>query len=394
MPATSKQSAQIVFCAWLAFLCSFVDRLSWPPIIPLAIGDLKLTATEAGSFMSIFFLGYLLTQIPGGMLADRFGIRRVLLGSLFLVATFTVAFAWTPNYAAGIFLRFLAGLGSGAILAAAVKGVYDCYRPARRATALGFFMTSLPAGLMLANLSSPWIAGHFGWRASFGAAGALTFLAMGFTAWLLPASSPSTVSGNWQSGKQLKELMKNRSLLITAAAGFCAMWATWGALTWNNSYLHQELHLSLAESGKVTVLFATGALVGQPLAGLVADRFPAGRRQVSMLILLGFALLLCFYGQNRNPQLLTVLSPLLGAAAFVFGPVLNTFISELVQKDQVGTAIGFCNAVWQIGSLISPVLAGLVLDVTGSYGGVFLMLAAGPALAVLLLSGVKTAAGA
>ena len=72
----------VVLCGWLAFLCSFIDRLSWPPIMPVAMQELSLNKAEAGSFMSIFFLGYLLTQIPGGMLADRFGIRKILVLSL------------------------------------------------------------------------------------------------------------------------------------------------------------------------------------------------------------------------------------------------------------------------------------------------------------------------
>lgn len=343
--------------------------------------------------MSIFFLGYLLTQIPGGILADRLGIRRVFAGSLLIMGIFTFLFAWVPGYASGMILRFLAGLGSGAIIAASVKGIYDYFLPRRRATAMGFFMTSLPAGLMLANLLSPWVAAHFGWRASFIAAGALTFLALGLTLWLLPAAGTAVRPSERRSMEQLKMLLHNRALLITAAAGFFAMWGTWGILTWNNSFLHHGLHLTLEESGKIMAFFAIGALIGQPIAGKMADRFPEKRRQVSMLILLGFAMLLLFYGQNRNLGLVTLVAPLLGAAAFVFGPVLNTLISELVEADQVGTAIGFCNAIWQLGSLMSPVLAGLLLDHTGSYNGVFMMLAAGPLLSVLLLAGIREVVG-
>ena len=389
MSPKSLLPMQVAFCSWLAFLCSFLDRLSWPPIMPLAIKELSLTQAEAGGFMSAFFLGYLLTQIPGGILADRFGVRRVITGSLFFAGSFTLAFAWVPGYAAGMLLRFLAGLGSGAILATAVKAVYDHFSPAGRATAMGFFMTSLPAGLMLANLLSPRVAANFGWRASFLAAGALTLLALTLSSWLLPAEGRTGIRKKYRTAEQLSALLRNRPLLITAGAGFCAMWATWGLLTWNNSFLHNGLHLSLEESGKIMALFALGALAGQPLAGKMADRYAAKRRQVGMAILLSFALLLLIYVQNQNFGLLLLLAPFLGAAAFIFGPVLNTFISELVEAEQVGTAIGFCNAIWQLGSLISPVLAGLILDHTGSFTGVFVMLAAGPFLSVLLLARIK-----
>lgn len=357
--------------------------------MPLAVQELSLTQAEAGGFMSAFFLGYLLTQIPGGMLADRFGVRKVIAGSLLLAGSFTLLFAWVPGYAAGILLRFSAGLGSGAILATAIKGVFDHFPPASRATAMGFFMTSLPAGLMLANLLSPRVAANFGWRASFLTAGALTLLALTLSLWLLPGTGSTVAGKNRRTVKQLTTLLRNRPLLITAGAGFFAMWATWGLLTWNNSFLHDGLHLSLEASGKITALFALGALIGQPLAGRLADRYAAKRRQVGMGILLGFASLLLVYVQVQSFGPLLFLAPFLGAAAFIFGPVLNTFISELVEPDQVGTAIGFCNAIWQAGSLISPVLAGTLLDHTDSYTGVFVMLSAGPFLSVLLLAGIK-----
>ena len=379
----------VVFCSWLAFLCSFVDRLSWPPIIPLALGELSLTRAEAGGFMSAFFLGYLLTQLPGGMLADRFGIRRVLSASLLLTGSFTLLFAWVNGYWSGLALRFMAGLGSGAILAASVKGVYDHFPAHRRATAMGFFMTSLPAGLMLANLMSPAIAASYGWRISFVVAGVLTLVVFFVALGLLPSSGLKP-SDNLQTNRtSFALLLRNRSLLVTAAAGFFAMWGTWGVLTWNNAFMHQGLGLSLEQSGRMMALFAVGALVGQPLAGKIADCYPANRRHVGMAILLGFSVLLLVFGQLRTPSFAPLLSPLLGAASFIFGPVLNTLISELVAPDQVGTAIGFCNAFWQIGSLISPFLAGLLLDLTGDYGLMFFLLSAGPLLSVLLLGRVR-----
>lgn len=355
--------------------------------MPVAMQELSLNKAEAGSFMSIFFLGYLLTQIPGGMLADRFGIRKILVLSLLWTGGFTLAFAGVEGYGGGLLLRFLAGLGSGAIMAAAVKGVYDSFSPANRATAMGVFMTSLPAGLMLANLLSPWVAVHAGWRVSFIVAGCLTLLSMGVAWRLLPPTAVVIHQDGFQPGKTLRLLMQNRRLLITALAGFMAMWGTWGVLTWNNSFLHQGMGLTIEKSGGMMALFGLGALIGQPLAGKLADRLAGRRHQVAQGILLLFGVLLLVYGLNRNPLWLYLLSPCLGAAAFIFGPVLNTLISELVEPGQVGTAIGFCNAVWQLGSLASPYLAGLLLDWTGDYRSIYLMLAAGPFLSVLVLMG-------
>lgn len=384
-------AVRVVLCGGLAFFCSFVDRLSWPPVIPMASSELGLTAAQAGGFMSAFFVGYLLTQLPGGILADRLGTRKVLVMSLFLMGVLTLSIAWVPDYWSGVFLRFVAGIGSGAVLSAAVKGVYDYFGPTRRATAMGFFMASSPLGLLVANIMSPLIASSHGWRASFLAAGCLTLLVWVFSWLILPRSGETIkIAGKHQGpGKNVRLLFANRDLILTAMAGFFAMWGTWGTLTWANTYMHQSLGLSLKHSGQVMSFFGLGALIGQPLAGWLSDLFPRHRRQVGMSILACFAILLWLFGTNQDSRQLAILAPLLGAGAFIFGPVLNTFISELVESHQVGTAIGLCNGVWQLGSVISPVTAGLVLDKTGSYQWAFGVLAAGPVLAVLLFTLVR-----
>lgn len=392
MDRTLSAAFRVVLCGGLAFFCSFVDRLSWPPVIPLASSELGLTAAQAGGFMSAFFLGYLLTQLPGGILSDRLGTRKVLVVSLFLMGVFTLGTAWVPGYWSGMSLRFAAGIGSGAVLAASVKGVYDYFGPTRRATAMGFFMASSPLGLLVANIMSPLIATSYGWRSSFLAAGCLT-LSVWLFAWLMLPRSAETAreAGELQKPQNnIRLLFANRNLLLTAAAGFFAMWGTWGTLTWANTYMHQSLGLSLKQSGQIMALFGLGALIGQPLAGRLSDFFPQHRRQAGMVILVCFAILLYLFGANQDSRQLFILAPLLGAGAFIFGPVLNTFISELVAPHQVGTAIGLCNGVWQLGSVISPITAGLFLDKTGSYQWAFGILAAGPILAVLIFALVRT----
>lgn len=394
MKRTLSVAIRVVLCGGLAFFCSFVDRLCWPPVIPMASSELGLTATQAGGFMSAFFGGYLLTQLPGGILADRLGTRKVLVVSLFLMGIFTLSTAWVSGYWSGVFLRFLAGIGSGAVLAATVKGVYDYFGPTRRATAMGFFMSSSPLGLLVANIMSPLIAASHGWRTSFLVAGCLTLLVWVFSWLILPRSVETTKSTRdyQRPNNNVWLLLANRDLILTAVAGFFAMWGTWGTLTWANTYMHQSLGLSLKQSGQIMAFFGLGALIGQPLAGCLSDRFPQHRRQVGMAILACFAILLWLFGTNQDSQQLLILTPLLGAGAFIFGPVLNTFISELVESHQVGTAIGLCNGVWQLGSVISPITAGLFLDKTGSYQWVFGVLAAGPVLAVLLFALVRTRA--
>ena len=118
----------VLFVVWSAFLLSFVDRLTWPPIIPLASRDLGISAAQAGGYMTAFYIGYVMTQLPGGYLTDRFGYRKVLLTSFLVMGTFTAAMGLVENYAAGFLLRILAGMGSGAVFSAGVRAIFDWFR--------------------------------------------------------------------------------------------------------------------------------------------------------------------------------------------------------------------------------------------------------------------------
>lgn len=75
----------------------------------------------------------------------------------------------------------------------------------------------------------------------------------------------------------------------------------------------------------------------------------------------------------------------MGITAFVYSPVMNNFIGEVVDRQLVGTATGLVNTIWQMGSLLSPIAVGAVLDATHRYLYAFMTLAAGPILAAVMV---------
>ncbi|MGB9846504.1 MAG: MFS transporter, partial [Desulfotomaculales bacterium] len=74
------------------FLFTFITRFAWPPLIPVVVPVLGMGMAQAGAFMSAFYFGYIITQIPAGVLADRFGVRVILAASLVIegIATFAM----------------------------------------------------------------------------------------------------------------------------------------------------------------------------------------------------------------------------------------------------------------------------------------------------------------
>jgi len=394
---TSTQIGVLIIL-WAAFLLSFVDRLSWAPIMPMASKDLGLNAKQAGSYMTAFYFGYVLTQLPGGLMTDRFGYRKVLLGSFLVMGAFTALMGTVNSYETGLIFRVLAGLGSGAIFSACIRGIFDWFPSKGRATAVGFFMTASSLGVSVVNLLVPTVAGSYGWHASFFVSGALPIFALVFAWFMLKERSDAKERAKAQATASfwidIKVLLKNRNLMITSFAGFCAMWATWGTATWANTYMNKAMNLSLVQAGYMMTLYGLAALLCKPIAGVLADIFGNKKKILMFWMLIFFGPLLILFSMNSSLSLLYIIAPLLGIAAFVYSPVMNTFIGELVELRLVGSATGLVNTIWQLGSLLSPLVVGMVLDATQNYLYAFTALAAGPVVAAFAILMVREKATA
>jgi MFS family permease len=378
--------------AWLAYLLSYVSRVSWSPIIPLASGDLGINAAQAGSYMTAFYIGYVVTQIPVGFLIDRFGYRKVLLGCFSILGVSTLLTGAAPSYEMGMVTRIISGIGSGAIFSAGIVVINDWFPEKRRGLANGIFMTSTSFAVSLVNLYVPAISSGFGWRSAFYVSGILPLIGLVVAFFYLKEFTPASQKvkeGNRDkaSGREILSLLKNKNLILTGLAGFGGQWATTATFTWANSYLNKSLHLSLVQAGLFMSIFGFAALLSKPVTGILSDYLDRKILTCWILILLGPVLL--WFGLNENVSLLYLIIPMMGILGYAFYPVLNTVIGQSVEKRLLGTASGLVNAIWQLGAMLSPLAVGAVIDTTGNYFYCFATMAIGPFLGGLVFLFVK-----
>ncbi|MDN4075411.1 MFS transporter [Fictibacillus terranigra] len=382
----------VLFIAWLTYFFSYMSRMSWPPIIPLASSDYGINSAQAGSFMTAFYVGYVITQIPGGFLTDRYGYRKVLLGCFFIIGASTLMTGLVPDFRLGLVARFFAGVGSGAIFSSGLVAITDWFPKNRRGLANGIFMTSTSLGVSVVNLYVPVVANGFGWRATFLVSGILPFLGLLLGYFLLKERTPKAQQPKEQNSSRrfshdLLSILKNRNLMLVGLSGFCGQWATLGVATWANTYLNKSLHLSLVQAGLFMSVYAIAALLCKPLTGLMSDY--VNRKSLTFWILLSIVPILLWFGVNRNLSMLYFLIPTIGVLAYAFYPIMNTIICESIDKKLVGTASGVVNSLWQLGALISPLVVGAVIDATHNFFYVFATLALGPLVGALVILFVK-----
>ena len=149
------------------FLLTFIVRFTWPPLIPVVVPVLNMKMSQAGAFMGAFYLGYVITQIPAGVLADYFGIRFILACSLIVEGLSTFGMGYIGSYESGFALRVVTGLGAGAVFAACARALMEWFAPKQRGTAFGLLLGAPSAGIFIVRINRSrhqqvvWMGGCF-----------------------------------------------------------------------------------------------------------------------------------------------------------------------------------------------------------------------------------------
>lgn len=171
---------------FMAGIVNFLDRSSLSVAGEAIRGELGLSATEFGVLLSAFSLSYGFSQLPSGILLDRFGPRIVLGAGLIFWSLMQALTGMVNSFSHFILMRIGLGIGEAPFMPAGVKSITDWYAQKERGTALGIFNSSTvicqaiaPPALVLMQLA-------WGWRAMFviiGVAG-IPFLAAAVGMWV------------------------------------------------------------------------------------------------------------------------------------------------------------------------------------------------------------------
>jgi len=378
----------ILFSAWIAFLLTFIDRLAWANVAVSAGESLGLTVAALGVFVTAFYVGYVTSNAIGGFFVDRFGARSMLTLGLVFLGLFTYCFSYVRFVGTGLVLQALMGLAAGVDYAACMKLLMVWFGIRDRGCAVGLFLTATSLGVVTTNLIVPALLKGFGRGGVYQGLGTVT-MACAVITFLVLRDAPSNASERNIEKPNFAMLFHNRDLLLLAAAGFGALWGTWGVAFWANALLVKGHGFAVEKAGLVVALFGIGAVVAKPLVGLVSD-WLGGIRKVPILICLpGFVVMLLVFGALRTDTAFMLTAPLLGVFAFVPTTLMATLIAEVAGRGLTGSATGLTNALWQLGSAIVPLAVGAVYHASNSFYAAFIMLALGPLLGTIAMLPVR-----
>ena len=356
------------------YLIAFYQRVA-PAVITAELSrDFGLSAASLGNLSAFYFYGYVAVQIPTGLLADRWGPRRVLAAGAALTAAGTMLFALAPTLAYANAGRLAIGAAAGVAFVAMMK-LATHWMPSRQfafATALALFIGTLGATMAGAPLRVAVDA--FGWRGVMAVSAAGTAM-VAVAIWSVVRDDPSQRgyasyfatdphgAGAPSIASQLRDVFRYRTTwaMLVVPGAFSGIVLTFAGL-WGVPFLVSQHGFG----PRAAALMASAMLIAWSLGGLafasISQRL-GRRKQPIAWGLAASALLwsLVVFVPGLAPW---ALAAALTGTAFATGAAMLTFAfaKESVPARLAGTVGGIANMGMMLGGMLMQPLVGVVLD--------------------------------
>ncbi|MEM5369268.1 MFS transporter [Paraburkholderia azotifigens] len=427
----------IVAMLFLVTAINYADRATLSMAGTSMAKDLGLDAVAMGFIFSAFGWSYVIGQLPGGWLLDRFGSKRVYAASIFIWSLFTVlqgtvsflsvSVAITTLFA----LRFLVGLAEAPSFPANGRIVASWFPAAERGTASAIFNSAQYFATVLFAPIMGWVTHRFGWPYVFyfmGAVGIVTSLVWMKTVHSpkdhprisraeldhikeggalvdmdgpkkegaalepsLPASAQATTAQSANEAPKwsyVKQLLSNRMLLGVYIGQYCITTLTYFFLTWFPVYLVKERGMSILNAGFVAALPAVCGFIGGVLGGIFSDFLirkgcsltVARKVPIVVGMLLSTSMIACNYVDSSAVVVAIMAFAFFGKGLGALGWAV---VADTSPKQIAGLSGGMFNTFGNIAAITTPIIIGYIVKATGSFSGALVFVACNALIAVV-----------
>lgn len=329
--------------------------------------DFSVTSEALGILSGVYFYSYAFMQMPGGLLLDFFGPRKLLTIATAMCAISTLAFGLTESYNMACLARFLVGFGSAFAVIGTMKLAANWFDAKRFAFFTGLMVTMGMLGAIFGEEPLALLVDTIGWRHSMIYMGAVGLI-LTICIYVIVKDAPSSQSQSAPDAHEplftsLKNLIRNKNLWVVAIFGgliytatpvFCGLWGV--------MFLMTKLHITKPDAANDVSLVFFGWAVAGPLWGHWSSKIML-RKPPLYISTLG--VLLTFSAIIYLP---IISSPVAKLLLFLFGVFSSGFLpafavaKELCNPNYVATGMSFMNMMNMIGvALIQPII-GKILD--------------------------------
>ncbi|MFF1643175.1 MFS transporter [Streptomyces sp. NPDC058246] len=378
-----KRWTRILPVIVIIYVICYIDRSNISFALPHLQQDMHLSGAQAGFATGIFFWGYLLLQVPGGYLAERWSAKRWITILLVLWSTAAVASGFTHNLTELVLARFLLGVAEGGVQPALMATIRAWFPFAERSQAYAIFKLYTPISAIIAAPAAGMILTYADWRWMFIIMGGAPLI-FGLAAWLfLIRDTPA--KAEWLSDNERNYIEKSRTAegeplkqsgTVKAAFRSPIVWlfaliytltqlGLLGLSMWLPSMLKTAFHTDL-KVGIFAILPQIAAGVAIVLIGRSADRRGGHITHMASVLGVGAVVLAGASLISAQQKWLVLGAMILGTAASIawYGPFWAT-VTKLTPVAAAGAGIGIINGVGNLGGFIGPYVGGWLSDISG-----------------------------
>jgi ACS family glucarate transporter-like MFS transporter len=427
----------IVAMLFAVTMVNYADRAVLAIAGPALSKDLGISPVQMGFVFSAFGWSYVIGQLPGGWLLDRFGSRKVYFWSVTIWSVFTLlqGGVWVLGGAAAISalfaLRFLVGFAEAPSFPANGRIVAAWFPANERGTASAIFNSAQYFATVLFAPIMGYITVTFGWPETFyfmGSVGivvALIWLRIVYEpkdhptlslaerryiergGALVSAGEPAVASTPAGTGpglgrpaavaeknntgmlwNYLGQLLRNRMMLGIYLGQFCINAITYFFITWFPVYLVQQRGMSILNAGIVASIPAICGFVGGVLGGVWSDLLLRRGRSITVArktpivvgMLMSMSMILCNYVDAQWVVIAVMAVSFFGKGIGALGWAV---VSDTVPREIAGLSGGLFNMFGNISSITTPIVIGFIIQATGSFNGALVFVGANALVAIL-----------
>ncbi len=375
MTASLSAAARVLATLCAVYIISQFYRSSTAVIAPDLVRDIGFSPESLGLLSGAFFLAFGLTQIPLGVMLDRFGPRRVMTAMLMFAVIGSLVFAAAESPAMLTAGRALMGVGCAAVFMGSVVVCARWFAPDRLATTASIVLAVGGAGNLLSATPLAYASEQIGWRGAFVGMAALTAI-LALAVFLLVRDAPP---GHPYHGRKheslgatligLGEVFRNQRLPLLAVMAFVAYPTMAAILTlWAGPYLADIHGLDGVARGNVLMATAVAMILGTLLYGPL-DRRLDTRKGIVIGGALATAAVLAALASVSTPSLWLAVALLTLLGFFgSYSVMIMAHGRASFPEHLVGRAITVVNFVNFTGVSVMQVVTGFIVGALSTAG--------------------------
>jgi len=333
------------------------------PVLPQYALSFSIPVALVGWVVSAFALARLVTDIPAGFLADRFGRKRNMIFGLVLIILSSIAAGTANSYAWLIFARIVGGVGSALYMISATTWVAQVTAGKSRGRYMSLYTGLVFAGTAFGPTIGGYTAAHFGLHAPFFAYAVLVLAGLIATLPLKETADSSQATRSKMSMKDIVSILSNRPFMLVNCAVLALFFLRAGVRS-TLVPLYASLNLGLPEE-RIGILLTVAAIATAVCtfpSGWLSDKVGRKRPMMACLFLSGIAVLL-IPSQESLAGLMGIMA-FYGLATGLQGSIA-AWPADVAPEGRLGTSMGVYRVMGDIGMVLGPITASYVADYTG-----------------------------